>query len=456
MAHQLEQTSNQPSTDALGGPGDRPRVRLRWPVLALLALGGVVELLLLAAWQRNGCWNFSDGVYAQSARELLHGALPYRDFAASQPPPVYLAGTLLLAVHDGLASLRAGLGAVDLLTAALVGVCVWRLTESRWTAVGAAAVAQLLPISLHEHAQLTPETLAAPLLLGGALLCADDRRRSTAGGALLALAAACKLAFLLPALAIAWCSASRSKTARAFAATGVVVAVASTAAFGSGVWREAIQAQTQVGFAPLSYAGGLLAQGAWSELALVVLAGLALVLGSAELGSVEREAPRARPLVRTLSAAAGAGLLLGLTVLKRGSYINVLTVAEPALLSLATYGAVRCWRLGRRWRVLTVALGCLLTLQSLSLLTSPDDPWAAKRPGAQSGLSWTSSPTQVDRDVARAHRCPGDVAYSGTPYVAFLAKRRMPGGQPDVFMLRYARADSRFASLAANDRARCP
>jgi hypothetical protein len=410
----------------------------------------VVELLLLAAWQRNGYWNFSDGVYAQSARELLHGALPYRDFAASQPPPVYVAGTLLLAVHDGLASLRAGLGAVDLLTAALVGVCVWRLTESRWTAVAAAAVAQLLPVSLHEHAQLTPETLAAPLLLGGALWCAESRR-STAGGALLALAAACKLALLLPALAIAWWSASRFKTGRALAVTGVVVAAASTVAFGTGVWREAIQAQMQVGLAPLGYAAGLLAQGAWSELALVIAAGLPFVLGSAG-----HEAPQARALMRTLGAAAGAGLLLGLTALKRGSYINVLAVAEPALLSLAAYGAVRCWRLGLRWRLLTVALGCLLALQSLSLLTSPDNPWAAKRPGAQSGLSWTSSPTQVDREVARARDCPGGVAYSGTPYVAFLAKRRMPGGQPDVFMLRYARADSRFASLAASDRPRCP
>lgn len=450
MAHQLEQTSNRPSTDAPGRLGDRARHGLRWPIIALLALGGLVELALLAAWQRNGYWNFSDGVYAQSARELLHGALPYRDFAASQPPPVYLAGTLLLAMHDGLASLRAGLGAVDLLTAALVGVCVWRLTESRWTAVGAAAVAQLLPISLHEHAQLTPETLAAPLLLGGALWCAD-RRRSTAGGALLALAAVCKLAFLLPALAIAWFSASRSKVGRAFVVTGAVVAVASTAAFGSGVWREAIQAQMQVGFAPLGYAAGLLAQGAWNELALVIAAGLALVLGARE-----RETGPAQALVRTLAAAAGGGLLLGLTVLKRGSYINVLAVAEPALLALATYGAVQCWRLGRRWRALTVALGCLLALQSLSLLTNPRDPWAAKRPGAQSGLSWTSSPTQVDRAVARARDCRANVAYSGTPYVAFLAKRRMPGGQPDLFILRYARADSRFAALAANDRARCP
>lgn len=449
MAHQLEQSANHPCATAAREPGDRAS-RLRWPALALLALGGVVELVLLAAWQRNGYWNFSDGVYAQSARELLHGALPYRDFAASQPPPVYLVGTLLLAVHDGLASLRAGLGALDLLTAALVGVCAWRLTESRPTAVGAAAVAQLLPISLHEHAQLTPETLAAPLLLGGALWCADFRR-SNAGGALLAVAAACKLAFLLPALAVAWCSASRSKTGRAMAVTGVVVAAASTVAFGTGVWREAIQAQMQVGFAPFGYAAGLLAQGAWNELPLVIAASLALMPGSAAL-----EAPRARALVRTLAAAAGGGLLLALTVLKRGSYINVLAVAEPALLSLAAYGAMRCWRRGPPWRVLAVALGCMLALQSVSLLTSPDNPWAAKRPGAQSGLSWTSSPAQVDRAVGRARDCPGGVAYSGSPYVAFLAKRRMPGGQPDVFMLRYAHADNRFASLAASDRRRCP
>src|SRR5947209_19422140 len=135
-----------------------------WIVAAVVAIG-CLELLLLAVWQRNGYWDFSDGVYAMSARQFLHGLLPYRDFATAQPPPVYLVGAALLAVHDGLSSLRAGLGLVDLATAALVAVCVWQMTERPAPAIVAGGVAMLLPISLHEHAQLTPETLAAPLLL---------------------------------------------------------------------------------------------------------------------------------------------------------------------------------------------------------------------------------------------------------------------------------------------------
>src|SRR5947209_19286435 len=105
-------------------------------VVAALA-GVVVELVLLALWQRTGYWDYSDGVYADSAREFLHGLVPYRDFAAAQPPPVYLAGVVLLAIHDGLASVRAGMAVADLATAGLVTVCVWRLTRARLAAVAA-------------------------------------------------------------------------------------------------------------------------------------------------------------------------------------------------------------------------------------------------------------------------------------------------------------------------------
>jgi hypothetical protein len=109
--------------DALRSVG-RPR-RAVW-LLALCA--GALELALLAAWQRNGYWEFSDGVYAETARVFLHGQRLYSDVAAAQPPPVYLFGALLLAIHDGLGALRAGLALVELVTAALVALSVWRLS----------------------------------------------------------------------------------------------------------------------------------------------------------------------------------------------------------------------------------------------------------------------------------------------------------------------------------------
>lgn len=419
-------------------------------LVALAIVGGLVEFGLLAVWQRNGYWDFSDGVYAASARELLHGLAPYRDFAAAQPPLVYLFGTVLLAVHDGLASLRAGLALVDLATAALVGVCVWRITGRRWLAVAAGGAAPLLPISLHEHAQLTPETLAAPLLLAGALCCARVVRVAV-GGVLLALAAACKVAFVVPALAIAVASPVRRRAIAVLIVACVVLGGLSLAVFGTGVWRQVVEAQLQVGRASARYVGGLLAQGAWNEFPLVIGAAAALWLVWSDRVEV-----RERALVRTLAAAAAGGLVLALTMFKRGSYINVLVVAEPPLLALAVCGAAWSWRRWGSWRPLVVMLGALLAAQSISLLVSPRDPWVATRPFAQSGLAWSDGPAAVDRAVSEARRCPSSDAYSGNPYVAFLASRRMPGNQPDLFMLEHASANAGFARRAARDQPRCP
>lgn len=436
--------------DSVGRPIRGRRPAFPWPFVALLVAGAAVEFGLLAAWQRNGYWDFSDGVYAESARAFLHGLVPYRAFAAAQPPPVYLAGAFLLAVHDGLASLRAGMALVDFLTAVLVGVSVWRLCRRRWIAVAAAGIAPLLPISLHEHAQLMPETLAAPLLLAGALFCARPGR-TMIGGLLLALAAISKLAFVVPALAVALVAPKRGRAVLILVVASAALAAASLAVFGTGVWREAVEAQLQVGRVTLHSAAGLLAQAVWSELALMIGAAMAVVIWF-----VEPEAVAEPALLRTLAAAAGAGLALAATVVKRGSYVNVLVVAEPALLALAACGATWCWQRHRVWRPLVVGLGALLLTQSLSLLTSPGNPWAAKRPGARSGLAWTASPASVNQAVSTARRCPKGVAYSGDPYFAFLAGRRMPGNQPDLFMLQYARADSRFAQRAARDQPRCP
>jgi len=425
---------------------------VRLTIAAAVAAGLAVELVLLAVWQRNGYWEFSDGVYAQSAREFLHGLMPYRDFAAGQPPLVFLVGVVLLAIHDGLASLRAGAALADLVTAGLVGLCVWRLTGLRTAAVATAFLSPLLPISLHEHAQLTPETFAAPLLLAGALLCARPHRAGV-GGVLLASAVMCKLAFTLPALAIALSTRQRREATLTLILAVVVFAIASVAAFGVGVWRDAVHAQSQVGLASLHYVAGLIAQGAWNEIPLVLpaAAGVWLVW-------THREQPLDMELMRTLVAATLAGLLLVLTVFKRGSWINVLVVAEPPLLVLAAAGAVWSARHSRAGLIAIGLLGVLLAAQIVSLLVDPASPPLAKRPGAQSGLQWTAGPDTVDRTVDRARRCPRALAYSGDPYYAFLSDRRMPGNQPgeELFTTEHAPVDAAFAGRANADRPRCP
>ena len=414
-------------------------------------------MVLLALWQRNGYWDFSDGVYAATARELLHGMTLYRAVAAAQPPPVYLVGTLLLALHDGPASLRTGLAVVDLATAALVAEAVWRLSGRRWLALAAGLAAPLLPITLHEHAQLIPETLAAPLILLGALLC-SRRERSGIGGAVLALAAACKLAFLLPALAVALFAASRRRALAALLGGGIVLGGVALAIYGSALWTETVTAQFAVGDATLHYVAGLVAQAAWNELPLVVGAVVALgALRAAERSSRVGADVLDTALLRTLVAAAGAGLLLGFTLFKYGSYIDVFVAAEPPLLALASLGAWLAWqRCGVALRLAVAAVLLLLVAQSASLLIAPDSAPIARRPGARSGLIEVSSPAAVSRAVAAARRCPATAAYSGPPYIAFLADRRLPGDQPDTFMLRYSSTDAAFARRAAVDVPRCP
>jgi hypothetical protein len=231
----------------------------------------------------------------------------------------------------------------------------------------------------------------------------------------------------------------------------LVLAVASIVAFGTGVWREAVHAQLQVGDASVHYAGGLIAQGAWSELPLVLPAGAAVwLVWTRRQRSLDPE------LMRTLVAGAAAGLVLALTVFKRGSYINVLVVAEPPLLVLAAAGAAWTARRSRAASLCVGLLGLLLAAQIVSLLADPSNPSIAKRPGAQSGLAWNAGPGAVDRTVEAGRRCPPARAYSAEPYYAFLSDRRMPGNQPDLFMLEYAAIDARFAREAAADQPRCP
>jgi hypothetical protein len=411
------------------------------------ALGAVGLLVALAAWQRNGYWEYSDGVYAASARELLHGRDLYGQMAGAQPPLVYLAGALLLAIHDGLASIRAGMALFDLATASLVVAVVWRLTGRAWLAAGSGLVALLLPWTLHEHAQLTPETLGAPLVLGSALLAARAPRAVTAG-ALGALAVACKLAFALPVLLIALSAARRRRALGSLAACAAVLALAGTAVFGTGLWRESVVAQLEVGSHALHYVGGLWAQAAWNLAPFAVPAVAAVLL---------RERAREPRLVVTTAAAAIGSLLLVATVYKNGTYLNVVQLAEAPLLSLAAAGAV--WLLDIRATPALAAGGCLALLgvaQVASLLAAPDNPRPFARPFAASSPGRASSPAGVRRATDAARACPPGVAYSGPPYIAFLARRRMPGHQPDQFIIANARQDARFAKLAAADQPRCP
>jgi hypothetical protein len=411
----------------------------------------VVVLILLAIWQGRAYVAYSDGVYAESARLVTKGLVPYTDFGAAQPPGIYYAGAVILWLGDSVEALRRGLAVVDLLLALGVLAIVWRLTRRRASAFVAGLLALATPWALLEHAQLQPETFAAPLLVA-AMLAGGGRRTSVLAGVAGAAAGFFKVAFFLPAAAIAVAAAAPAPALIGLLASAAVAWAASDLAYGPAFWHSAVQAQQETGFASMHYVVRAWAQAGWNLLPLAVPAVVAFGLRARALR---------RPQFRVVVAGAVGSLGLLLTMFKQGSYINVLTVVEPPLLILAVCGWT--WLVDRRgrpsnWPALT-ACGLAAALGFVevgSLLRSPSDPRLFALPFSGKPRGWKLTDADVGRAVAAASRCPPTEAYSGTPYVAFVARRRMPGNQPDEFIIRRAGANARFLVAAHRDRPECP
>jgi hypothetical protein len=64
------------------------------------ALAAAVVGAALFAWPGDSYWSYSEGVYAETARQFLHGADIYRHVAVAQPPQIVFSGTGILAVSD--------------------------------------------------------------------------------------------------------------------------------------------------------------------------------------------------------------------------------------------------------------------------------------------------------------------------------------------------------------------
>ena len=428
------------------------RLLVAWLVLAAAAL------VALAAWQGQSYWEYSDGVYSLSARQLLDGQALYRDFAGAQPPPLYLLGAAALALSDSPGAIRALMALSEAATSLLVLVAVWRLTRRPGIALGAAVACFLTPWALREHAQLLPETVAAPLLMGAALAAGRRGGGAVAAGVLGALAVSLKVAFALPALAIVLAARERRRALSAFAVAGAILALTFLLIFGEPLWSNVVAGQAQTGRAALSYVGGLWAQAGWNLAGLLVLAALAWP---------GRTAIADPALARGLLAASLGSLLLLATLLKHGSYLTVLVVAEPPLLCLAACGVAALLR-GRQpasgaaasgvWRARALAGAAavaLLFAQVASLLAAPDDPALFTRPLAASGPARVLSDAEVARPVAAIRRCPAGTTYPGPPYLAFVARREIVGSQPDQFMIHNAEDLDRFRRAVQNDPSVC-
>jgi len=424
-------------------------VALGYVPLGLLLVGG------LLAWWGEAYWNYSDGVYLLTARTLDGGL--YAEVAAAQPPLLFWLGSAILSVSDSVLAVRAALALVALGTGWLVALCVWRLTAGRTASALAGVAALVTPWRLHESLTLTPESLAAPLLLGAALLAADQRRRRGQLAGLAAATAACfKLAFVVPALALACGAAARRHYATSASLSAAAFAALALALYGGAIVENVLTAQAQTGAREPGAVAALLVQAAWNLAPLLLPAGLAWWLRAwlADLA-----------LVRCLGTLLIGELLLVPTVLKQGTSLNLLAVVEPTAVVLAAGGVVALLRAARSpgsaalpRAAAAVVAACAVTvgLQSASLLLSPDDPGLFARPFSALAYQRTLSGEEVDAAVARAQACPPEVAYSGPPYLAFMAGRSMPADQPDQFILARARVHAIKLSAAQADQPRCP
>ena len=407
------------------GAGPR-RGGLAPPALVGLALAAATLTALHSA-RGLDYWNYSEGVYALTARLLAHGGDVYGDVVAAQPPWQFLAGAGILSVEDSLPFLRGALGLVQVGTGLLAAAAVWRLTANRPATAAAVPLALLTPWAVHEHGALTPELLVAPLLLGAVLL-GTSPRWSPLAGVLVAVAPFVKLPFLL-AVPVVVALSARPRRAAAWAAGALVVqAAVFLAVFGGGLWEDTVVAQLSSGRRGPRLIGEIWAQAAWNLAGLLALAAVAVV---------RRAELRDRALLRALAGLAVAVLATLVTVAKEGTSLNVLVPVEAVLLPLALSGAVLLLRAGAPLAAKAGGVAALaFTLaQSASLLVStPTAPPFVHPLAARGAWGLTAPEAEVERQAAAARRCPAGVPFSGHPLIAFVARRPMPAGQPDQFL----------------------
>ena len=412
-------------------------------MLVAFALAALLELV-----RGHADWGPSEGVYALTSRLLLDGGDLYGGLVASQPPWTYLFGAAVLALHDSLDALRLACGLLQVLTAVLACEAVWRLTASRAAAIATAGLVIVTPWATHQHGLLLPEQLGAPLLLGAALLAARPGSARWAG-VLAAVAVFAKLPFALPAALLLLASPARGAALRWAGAAIAVQAVAFSALFGLGFWKDIVVAQQQAG-GGLELQAGAFVQAGWNVLPLLVFAAAALWL---------RGQAREPALLRTVAAAAAGALAMTLTIVKPGTGLNVLVPSEPLLATLAVAGVV--WALRSPLRApaaaAAAALGLLLLAQSASLLLDPDNPRPFHRPLSSSpGWKVGHSRAEMRLLVAQAKACPPGAVYTGPPLAAFIAGRRVPADQPDAFIVSFASMHADVLKRLLADAPRCP
>jgi hypothetical protein len=412
------------------------------PDWALAAGLAVLTLVAVRLARGEALWTAGSGIYGLTAHLFLHGRGLYGGLIAAQPPNQFLVGAAFLGVHDTLDGLRAGVGLLQLGSGLLVGTIVWRLTGSRLAAILAPAATLLTPWAIHENGAFIPEVVAMPLLLGATLLAA---RKRTAGlaGALMGVAVFVKLPMLAPLIILGVAAQDRRRYALWAVTALAAQALLFMLLFGHGFWDDIVGSELQTGHRGLRTLVEIVTQAGWNSGAIVVLAAVGVRLSA-------RAADPA--LARTAIALAIGVLATFVSVFKNGTGLYVLTNIETGCLPLAI-GAV-VW-LAPAWRPLAGAVAVLLLAQSASVIAAPHDPRIFVRPGAPRAYAADLTDAQVHAAVRAARACPPGVAYSGEAYIALLANRPMPAGQPDTYITSHAKRFRAVRARALRERT-CP
>jgi hypothetical protein len=148
-----DQAGLTPRDDAKGTGAVRRRRLVKTPaglailIATLLALALRLFLLTRPGFLTSGTVEYDDGVYLGAALRLLHGALPYKDFAFVQPPGIVVVA-LPGAIIGSLTSQATGLAAARVLSVLASTACVplaGRLVRHRG-ALACAVTAGLLAV----------------------------------------------------------------------------------------------------------------------------------------------------------------------------------------------------------------------------------------------------------------------------------------------------------------------
>jgi len=176
--------------------------------------------------------DYDEGVYLVSAREMLHGAVPFRDLFSSQPPAyLWMLRTALALGGDTVGSGRALSIVSAVIACAALGVLSRRLF-GRPAALAAVVLCGCSPVFISVAHTCQPEALALALAISALSLVTGAGQvargwREVGAGMLFGLALSTKLLMAPLALPLLWFTGGYKGAARVVgSAAAVVLAVA--------------------------------------------------------------------------------------------------------------------------------------------------------------------------------------------------------------------------------------